>query len=75
MGKRAIVRAIVDKIYVFNLSCVYSSDIGILIDRIGHRLKDEHIQNMLIIVFKAIINYPPEFLGDLFKLIKGQQKN
>ena len=29
---------------------------------------DQRIQNMLIIVFKAMTNYPPEYLSDLFKL-------
>ena len=29
---------------------------------------DRRIQNMLIIVFKAMNNYPPEYLSDLFKL-------
>ena len=37
--------------------------------RIGYNLVDWHIQNLLIIVFKTIRNYPPEHLRDLFKLI------
>ena len=37
--------------------------------RIGYSLVDWHIQNLLIIVFKTIRNYPPEHLRDLFKLI------
>ena len=37
--------------------------------RIGYSLVDRRIQNMLIIVFKAINNiYPPEYLRDLFRL-------
>lgn len=37
--------------------------------RIGYSLMDRRIQNMLIIVFKAINNiYPPEYLRDLFRL-------
>ena len=37
--------------------------------RIGYSLVDWRIQNLLIIVFKTISNYPPEHLRDLFKLI------
>ena len=29
---------------------------------------DRRIQNLLIIVFKTINNYPPEYLRDLFRL-------
>ena len=36
---------------------------------IGYSLVDRHIQNLLIIVFKTINNYQPEYLEDLFKLI------
>ena len=35
---------------------------------IGYSLMDQRIQKMLIIVFKAMTNYPPEYLSDLFKL-------
>ena len=36
-----------------------------LCDRIGYSLVDRCIQNLLIIVFKTINNYPPEYLRDL----------
>ena len=36
--------------------------------RIGYSLVDRRIQNLLIIVFKTINNYPPEYLRDLFRL-------
>ena len=39
-----------------------------LFDRIGYSLVDRRIQNLLIIVFKTINNYPPEHLRDLFRL-------
>ena len=39
-----------------------------LFDRIGNSLVDRRIQNLLIIVFKTINNYPPEYLRDLFRL-------
>ena len=43
--------------------------IYIYLYRIGYSLVDRRIQNMLIIVFKAINNiYPPEYLRDLFRL-------
>ena len=37
-------------------------------DRIGYSLVDRRIQNLLVIVFKTINNYPPEYLRDLFRL-------
>ena len=36
--------------------------------RISYSLMDRRIQNLSIIVFKAINNYPPEYLRDLFRL-------
>ena len=39
-----------------------------LSDRTGYSLVDRRIQNLLIIVFKTINNYPPEYLSDLFRL-------
>ena len=36
--------------------------------RIGYSLVDRRIQNLLIIVFKTINTYPPEYLTDLFRL-------
>ena len=36
--------------------------------RIGYSLMDRRIQNLSITVFKAINNYPPEYLRDLFRL-------
>ena len=45
-----------------------SSQTGTLFDRIGYSLVDRRIQNLLIIVFKTINNYPPEYLRDLFRL-------
>jgi len=45
-----------------------SSQTSTLCDRIGYSLVDRRIQNLLIIVFKAINNYPPEYLRDLFRL-------
>ena len=36
--------------------------------RIGYSLMDRLDQNLSIIVFKAISNYPPEYLRDLFRL-------
>ena len=45
-----------------------SSQTSTLCDRIGYSLVDRRIQNLLIIVFKRINNYPPEYLRDLFRL-------
>ena len=45
-----------------------SSQISTLCDRIGYSLVDRRIQNLLIIVFKTINNYPPEYPRDLFRL-------
>ena len=45
-----------------------SSQTSTLFDRIGYSLVDRRIQNLLIIVFKTINNYPPEYLRDLFRL-------
>ena len=45
-----------------------SSQTSTLCDRIGYSLVDRRIQNLLIIVFKTINNYPPEYLRDLFRL-------
>ena len=45
-----------------------SSQTSTLFDRIGYSLVDRRIQNLLIIVFKTINNYPPEHLRDLFRL-------
>ena len=45
-----------------------SSQTSTLCDRIGYSLVDRRIQNLLIIVFKTINNYPPEHLRDLFRL-------
>ena len=45
-----------------------SSEPSTLFDRIGYSLEDRRIQNLLIIVFKTINNYPPEYLRDLFRL-------
>ena len=39
-----------------------------LCDRTVYSLVDGRIQNLLIIVFKTINNYPPEYLRDLFKV-------
>ena len=47
---------------------VESSQTSTLYDRIGYSLVDRRIQNLLIIVFKTINNYPPEYLRDLFRL-------
>ena len=40
-----------------------SSLISTVFDRIGYSLVDRRIHNLLIIVFKAINNYPPEVEG------------
>ena len=45
-----------------------SSQTRTLRDRIGYSLVDRRIRNLLIIVFKTINNYPPEYLRDLFRL-------
>ena len=45
-----------------------SSQTSTLCDRIGYGLVDRRIQNLLIIIFKAINNYPPKYLRDLFRL-------
>ena len=36
-----------------------SSQTSTLCDRVGHSLVDRRIQNLLIIVFKTVNNYPP----------------
>ena len=41
-----------------------SSQTSTLFDRIGYSLVDRRIQNLLIIVFNTINNYPPEHLRD-----------
>ena len=51
-----------------------SSQTSTLFDRIGYSLVDRRILNLLIIVFKTIISYPPEYLRDLFRL-KDNIKN
>ena len=45
-----------------------SSQTSTLSDRTVYSLVDGRIQNLLIIVFKTINNYPPEYLRDLFKV-------
>ena len=45
-----------------------SSQTSTLCDRIGYSLVDRRIQNLVIVVFKRINNYPPEYLRDLFRL-------
>ena len=45
-----------------------SSQTSTLCDRIGYSLVDRRIQNLLIIAFKSINNFPPEYLRDLFRL-------
>ena len=45
-----------------------SSQTSTLCDRIGYSVVNRRIQNLLIIVFKKINNYPPEHLRDLFRL-------
>ena len=45
-----------------------SSQTSTRFDRIGYSLVDRRTLNLLIIVFKTIINYPPEYLRDLFRL-------
>ena len=45
-----------------------SSQTSTLFDRVGYSLVDRRIQNLLIIVFKTINSYPPEYLRDLFRL-------
>ena len=45
-----------------------SLETSTIFDRIGYSLVDRRIQNLLIIVFKTINNYPPEYLRDLFRL-------
>ena len=51
-----------------------SSQTSTLCDRIGNSLVERRIQNLLIIVFKTINNYPPEYLRDLFRLRDKHQK-
>ena len=51
-----------------------SSQTSTLFYRIAYSLVDRRILNLLIIVFKTIINYPPEYLRDLFRL-KDNVKN
>ena len=51
-----------------------SSQTSTLFDRIGYSLVDRRIPSLLIIVFKTIINYPSEYLRDLFRL-KDNIKN
>ena len=51
-----------------------SSQTSTRFDRIGYSLVDRRIPNLLIIVFKTIINYPFEYLRDLFRL-KDNIKN
>ena len=45
-----------------------SSQTSTLCDRVAYSLVDRRIQNLLIIVFKTIDNYAPEYLRDLFRL-------
>ena len=44
-----------------------SSQTSTLFDRIGYSLVDRRIQNLFIIVFKTINNYPREYLRDPFR--------
>ena len=48
--------------------------LAIFFYRIGYSIVDRRIQNLLIIVFKTINNYPPENLGDLFRLTDNIKK-
>ena len=52
------------------VTCTVTSlhKLAVFEDRIGYSLVDRRIQNLLIIVFKTINNYPPEYLRDLFRL-------
>ena len=45
-----------------------SSQTSTLFDRFGYSVVDRRIQNLLIIIFKTVNNYPPEYLRDLFRL-------
>ena len=45
-----------------------SLETSTIFDRIGYSLVDRRIQNLLIIVFKTINNYPPEYLRGPFRL-------
>ena len=45
-----------------------SSQTSTLCDRNSYSLVDRRIQKLLIIVFKTINNYSPEYLRDLFRL-------
>ena len=45
-----------------------SSQTSTRFDRIGYNLVGQRIPNLLIIVFKKIISYPPEYLRVLFRL-------
>ena len=51
-----------------------SLETSTLFDRTGYSLVDRRIQNLLIIAFKTINNYPAEYLRDLFRL-RGNIKN
>ena len=51
-----------------------SSQTSTLFDRIGYSLVDRRIQNLLVIAFKTINNYLPEYLRDLLRL-KDSIKN
>ena len=60
-----------DRLHERTLRYLYSdesSQTSTLCHRIGYSLVDRRIQNLLIIVFKTIHNYPPEYLRDLFRL-------
>ena len=61
-GSRSVVS------FILRLYSDKSSQTSTLFDRIGYSLVDRRIQNLLIIVFKTINNYPPEYLRDLFRL-------
>ena len=60
-----------ERLHVRALRYLYSdetSQTSTLCDRIGYGLVDRGIQNVLIIVFKTINNYPHEYLRDLTRL-------
>ena len=61
-----------DRLHEQALGYLYSdesSQTSTRYDRIvGYSLVDRLIQDLLIIVFKTVNNYPPEYLRDLFRL-------
>ena len=50
-----------------------SSQTSTLCDCIDYSFVDRRIQNLLIILFKTINNYPPEYPRDLFRLRQHQK--